>query len=61
MQSKLLGEALDRNTSQEIFQQSSTCVKKTIISYPIETVDKILKSKDCRMNQLLKSKWQRLK
>ena len=59
VQSKLHKEALDQNISQETFHQFSTRVKETIMSYPIETIGKIIESS--RISKVIKSKGQRLK
>ena len=61
MQSKLHREAFDQNISQETFHQLSNHIKETIMSCPIETIQKIIESMDSRISKVAKPKRQRLK
>ena len=58
---KLRQQALDDRIRKETFQEFSACVRKTMIEYPVEEIDKIIETMDKRIEMVLKATGMRIK
>ncbi len=58
---KLKQQALDRNIEKETFKEFAGRVKKTLLEYPIDDIDKIIDTMDKRIKLVLDTKGMRIK
>ena len=58
---KLRQQALDDRIRKETFQEFSARIRKTMIEYPVEEIDKIIETMDKRTEMVLKAKGMRIK
>ena len=54
-------DALDMQIKQETFAQFSARVKRTMLNFPKDVIDKIIKSMDKRVAMIIKRRGERLK
>ena len=58
---KLKRDALDKNITKETFQSFSTRVKRTVLSFPSDVIDKTIASMPKRINMVIKNGGHRTK
>ena len=61
VRTKLHEESLNRNITFENFEECSTRVKKTLVSVPVEYINKTIESMDNRLSTVLKKGGKRIK
>ena len=58
---QLNNEAIEKDIVDETFQSFSEQVKRCMLSFPVEVINKIISTMDKRINMFLKAKRQRIK
>lgn len=58
---KLKQDTIDKNITQETYEQFTKRVKTIIKSYPIEKIDKLIDTMDKRIEMIIKAKGRRIK
>ena len=58
---KLNNEAIEKGITDETFQSFSERLKRSMLSFPVKVIDKIISTMDKRINMVLKAKGQRIK
>ena len=61
LEKKLSSDAVKHSISKETFAKFVERAENTIFSYPVETIDNIIKSMPKRISQIIQSKVHRLK
>ena len=58
---RLNNEAIEKDITDETFQSFSERLKRSMLSFPVKVIDKIISTMDKRINMVLKAKGQRIK
>ena len=61
MVKELNKQAIEKKITKESFEEFSNRIKQTMLTYPIQKIDKIIESMDNRINMILKNQGHRIK